>query len=433
MQVHELQGDERLDFSLEIQRELSAAESLEDLILGFLGRARRRLGFEYYVDALTRDLPPGSYRVMNHCAIPDGAMDPDDFRRHHRWPAFEAVAPSAGGAVAAMIGGERPKIIDDLDIRSDPVFGDELAKFRSGLVVPLYNDGVLDEWVILLTTGDVSRDADEIRAIVEICNMLSQVLVMRDLAERVDRLNAQLRGKIDELGRVQRSILPERLPDWPGCSLAVRYEPSDVAGGDYYDFNDFDGDSVGVMIADVSGHGPAASVVMAMMRTVMGVYRAYRRPAETVVDDVNTMLMDTLREGTFVTAFFLSIDPRTGDCRYANCGHNPPRVRRTDGRVEALDADASMPLGILADMEARGGSATLEPGDTVLLYTDGIVEAFDGAGEMFGVHRLDEVLARTGGDAQAVVDAIDDAVIGHAGAGASRDDRCILAIRYDGV
>ncbi|MFI4882141.1 MAG: PP2C family protein-serine/threonine phosphatase, partial [Phycisphaerales bacterium JB064] len=225
----------------------------------------------------------------------------------------------------------------------------------------------------------------------------------------------------------QRSIMPPAPPAVEGLRFAVWYQPSEEVGGDYYDFRDFGDGQFGAVVADVSGHGPPASVAMGMLRSVLLAYRAFGRPASTVVTDVNRVLYESFAGERFVTAIFVGFYPRNGRFVYANAGHHVPRVRRRDGRVEPIAGNASPPLGILEHLDTVGATGVLQPGECMVLYTDGVIEAFDEHRNQFGVQRLDEAIAQADPDPDAIAESIRVAV----GAFSEEqvvDDRCVLVV-----
>ena len=168
-----------------------------------------------------------------------------------------------------------------------------------------------------------------------------------------------------------------------------------------------------------------------MLRSVLMAYRAFGRPASTVVTDVNRVLYESFQGERFVTAIFVGFYPKNGRFVYANAGHHVPRVRRRDGRVEPITGNASPPLGILEHLDTVGAAGQLQPGECMVLYTDGVIEAFDEDREQFGVDRLDEAIAHADPDPDAIAESIRVAV----GAFSEEqvvDDRCVLVVMREG-
>jgi len=229
---------------------------------------------------------------------------------------------------------------------------------------------------------------------------------------------------------VQQALLPREIPKIPGLKIATSYLTSDEAGGDYYDFFPAPNGTWGVVIADVAGHGAAAATVMAMLHAILHGYRGPDFAPDAVLRYANSRLEACRIESTFVTAFFGVYDPATGRLEYARAGHNPPRLKQRDGGgVRAVDGAHGLPLGITRDYEMRSGSLDLRVGDTLVLYTDGITEAFSAEREQFGIHRLDGALVGCSGEPDCVVDSVHKALYKHTRSLAREDDQTIVAIR----
>ncbi len=168
----------------------------------------------------------------------------------------------------------------------------------------------------------------------------------------------------------------------PGSEIAPSsYLTSNESGGDYYDFFRLPGERWLILIADVSGHGAAAATVMAMLHAILHCYSPLNGidrfdPAQ-IMEFANDRLLNARLEGNFVTAFLAVFDPATGRFDYANAGHNPPRLKDgLSGKITPIDGAGTLPLGILEDLNATTETIHLKPNDTIVLYTDGITEAF---------------------------------------------------------
>jgi serine phosphatase RsbU (regulator of sigma subunit) len=215
--------------------------------------------------------------------------------------------------------------------------------------------------------------------------------------------NAQLVEEVREAERVardmeiaseiQKSLLPARPPQIEGVELAGRCIPAKSVGGDYFDYFLLDDGKLGVLIADVSGHSVGSALVMAMTRLALRFECAHRPSVAGVLAATNRAMYDDLSNaGLFITTFYASYDPVTRGLAWANGGHNQPllwRVREQD--VVWLDADGML-VGILKDVEYEERRMSLDPGDILLLYTDGITEAKNEAGEMYGEDRLRQLV-----------------------------------------
>ena len=253
-----------------------------------------------------------------------------------------------------------------------------------------------------------------------------------------------LRGldeELKEVGEIQRSLLPIDLPQIPGLRLAASYQTSKRVGGDYYDFvplPPIEGDAEdrpprwGILIADVSGHGTPAAVLMAVTHAVVHQYaRTCLDPAD-VLGRINRRLCDryTLGSGSFVTAFYAIYDPTERRLTYSCAGHNPPRVRRDgENEFDPLDNAQGLPLGVLRDEQYETRAVFLGGGDLLVLYTDGIIEARDPKDVLYGTARLDAVVGQAPGSPDELIKRILMSVSKFTHQAPQEDDRTVLILQ----
>ena len=234
--------------------------------------------------------------------------------------------------------------------------------------------------------------------------------------------------ELDGLGEMQRRLLPASPPSVPDIDFTVSYRPSGWAGGDYYEFLELSDGRWGILIADVSGHGAPAAIGMAVLHATVRACPATDSPAEFLTW-VNEQLAggSAHGRGDFVTAFYAVLDPASGALTYASAGHLSPRLRSGDA-VLALDDARGLPLGIVAGERYAEAQARLSRGDALVLYTDGITEAMNGRGAMFGNRRLDRLLRGAPGVAGSVAAAILDRLDGFTNARPAADDRTLIVV-----
>src|SRR5919112_1086261 len=218
------------------------------------------------------------------------------------------------------------------------------------------------------------------------------------VAERTEQLKramakqqevAQERERIEQELRVarmiQHTLLPKSLPELEGHEIAAYYQPAREVGGDFYEFLRLPDGRLGLFVGDVSGKGVPAAIVMAITRTLLRSAYHLGSPGE-ILKQVNDSLLPDIPPNMFVTCLAALLDRRTGRLQYANAGHDLPYLRHAAG-VSKLQA-TGMPLGLMPDMSYEQKEITLEPGESILLYSDGLVEAHDPQREMFGFPRL---------------------------------------------
>jgi serine phosphatase RsbU (regulator of sigma subunit) len=213
-----------------------------------------------------------------------------------------------------------------------------------------------------------------------------------------DQLNL-MRQSIEQELRMARSIqqamLPEDMPPLEGWNILHHYQPAREVGGDFYDFFELPEGRLGMVVGDATGHGMPAALVMATARSMLrAVSQTSNSPGE-VLKRVNDPLFMDIPPNMFVTCLYAILDPKSGRLLYANAGHDLPYLRRRSGEAEELRA-RGMPLGLMPGMDYEEKETILEAGEAALFYSDGLVEAHDPEGEMFGFPRLRTLVAEHG-------------------------------------
>jgi predicted ester cyclase len=208
--------------------------------------------------------------------------------------------------------------------------------------------------------------------------------------ERIDQELRVARG-------IQQALLPTTLPNLEGWELARHYQPAREVGGDFYDFLRLADGQVGIIIGDASGKGVPAAVLMASTQSILRAVAQGTSAPGQVLAEANDVLCAYVPPNMFVTCFYGILEPSSGCLHYANAGHNLPCYRRGEGTDE-LRATGT-PLGWLPNMDYEEKETTLVPGDSVLFYSDGLIEAYSPSREMFGTPRLRNLMTAhpTGG------------------------------------
>ncbi|MGC1275418.1 MAG: PP2C family protein-serine/threonine phosphatase [Planctomycetaceae bacterium] len=413
--------EERLSQVVETMREMSIQTDPQEMVRAYGRRMDTLFPVDRRVSLSRRTLTAPYYRVSRFSEWKD---DINPWREKHRLPLHE------GGLFADLIYGDAPVIIDDLHVDPDDPAARYLAGQRSLMAIPMLDGGVALNMVVATRAETHAFDREQFPETVWLANLFGRAthnLVLteqlRDAYEMVDR-------ELKVVADIQQSLLPKEMPKIETLDLAAAYRTSHRAGGDYYDFFPLWNGSWGILIADVSGHGTPAAVVMAITHSIAHLYPEKSVDPGRMLEFVNRHLAEryTSEFGAFVTAFYGVYDPTARTLNYSSAGHNPPRLRRCGHQeVLALDGARNIPLGLLTEVDYPNVTERLRPGDRIIFYTDGITEAQNRAGELFGNHRLDHLLEYgCGEDPPTIVSNIMSSVEAFSEGATATDDRTVI-------
>lgn len=376
----------RLAVSVEVMRELSRYSDPQEMYTVFSRRMAQLFPVSRQLTVTRRGLRPPEYRVTR-CSLWKEPLNP--WKEAHRLPVH------GGGVLAELLYGDQPRVIEDLRVHPDDPAAEYLSGQRSLLAIPHFDQGTTLNMMVLGREDADAFPRDRIADLVLLTNLFgraTQTLVLSQaVREAYDAVDYELRT----IAEIQKSLLPADTPRVDGLDVAVHYQTAKRAGGDYYDFFPLPGGKLGVLIADASGHGAPAAVLMAVAHSITHTRsEPPTRPGE-LLTHLNSHLARryTRQTGSFVTAFYAVFDPESGTLSYASAGHSPPRLRRADGSRLVLNRAQKLPLGIKPDEVYPEQSVPLQSGDQVVFFTDGVIEAVDRDGDVYGLDRIDEILA----------------------------------------
>ncbi len=419
-----LRGDwrERLAYIDATMREMSRQDDPQAMVRAYGSRIRRLMPAGRWVSVSRRGLQQPRYKITRSSTWTEEVnpwLQPD------RLPIFE------DGLLGRLLYEGRPQLVDDLAPmldEDDPAF-EYLDGFRSLMAIPHYDRGTATNMVFLMEREPSAFDPELFPEWFWVSGLFGRLTHNLVLSDELKRAYEIVERELKVVADIQRSLLPQQLPKIPRLELGAHYQTSRWAGGDYYDFFPLPDGRWGILIADVSGHGTPAAVMMAITHSLAHGVPGHPDPPGVLLAHVNRELCRRYSAGNegFVTAFYAIFDPSTLLLRYAAAGHNPPRlVRCGQPGVMALDEVGGPPLGLFDATEYDEATIELHPDDALALYTDGITEAMDARSEQFGTGRLDEVLGRCDLDAPGIVAAVVGAVNAFTGDHPPADDRTLL-------
>jgi serine phosphatase RsbU (regulator of sigma subunit)/pSer/pThr/pTyr-binding forkhead associated (FHA) protein len=282
------------------------------------------------------------------------------------------------------------------DAQSDPRFMGGtvvLQGVRSVLAVPL---GVGENvFGIIYADSPIAEGRfteDHLKVLTTLASVAAIRVENARLAER-QLEQERLERELQVASEIQQRFQPTAAPQLVGYELQGISFPCYEIGGDYYDFIERANGNLVVALGDVSGKGTAAALLMSSLHAAVHAQVESHESPVTTIQSINRYLVASIPANRFVTLFYAELDPKTGSLAFLNAGHNPPLIVHSGGTMEQLAA-GGLPLGIMADADFREGRTKLQPGDVLVIYSDGVSEAVNPAGEEFGPTRLYEVVAR---------------------------------------
>jgi serine phosphatase RsbU (regulator of sigma subunit)/anti-sigma regulatory factor (Ser/Thr protein kinase) len=311
--------------------------------------------------------------------------------------------------------------LDELELDSPALR--ELKEAGVKLAVPLVSQG---ELIGVLNLGprlsEQEYSSDDRKLLDNLAAQAAPALRVGQLV-REQEAEAATRQRFEqelEVARlIQQNFLPKELPDLPGWQVAAYYRPAREVGGDFYDVIPLPDGRVAFVVGDVTDKGVPAALVMSATRSILRASATRLVEPGVVLERVNEHLCPDMPAKMFVTCLYGVLDPETGLLRFANAGHDLPYVKTAEGVIELRAR--GMPLGLMPGMAYEEKEAVLQPGDSVLLHSDGIVEAHDPEREMFGFPRLKETMGGVAGG-QELIDRVMSELEAFTGPGAEQED-----------
>jgi sigma-B regulation protein RsbU (phosphoserine phosphatase) len=295
-------------------------------------------------------------------------------------------------------------------------------------IAPFYLGGFDTRWLRMLRMLRLLRVL-KLRTHLLEATVAERTRELRHKHALLEQAQAQLAAELEVARALQIAILPATFPAQSGCDGAARMIPATTMGGDFYDFIELPEGQIGLVMADVSGKGVPAAFFMAVARTTLrDLAPAHPNPGACLAE-ANSVLCAQNPLDLFVTVFYCVLDPVTRVLRYANGGHNPPYLRRADGSVEPLRGQGGLVLGAMPGVEFPDHEVQLQSGDRLVLFTDGVTEAFNAVNEAYGEERLvEEIRGQGAGTAAGLIERICHSVTVFAGDAPQSDDITLIVL-----
>lgn len=407
--------EKKFQLLLEVSEKISRTLDLDELLGHLIDTARSVVDYNAAgIYVIRRD---GESRVIESM-VTRGYDEPG---------AHEGLLLKVGeGVVGHVIESGKTAIIPD--VRSEPRYVEARPSTKSELASPIsLNERVIGAFNLERDTLDAftKADAEVLHFFANAAAISIEKAVLHEELVEKKRIESQL-----EVARqVQASLLPDQPPQISGFDIAAENLPTYEVGGDYYDFIELPNGHFGVAIADVSGKGVPAALIMATFRAALRTQVRNDFAIAQIIRKVNYLLWESTSDSQFVTAVYGVLDTKSGRFTYTNAGHNPPLLVRFDGKVHELSTGGPA-LGVFDEATYEEDVVEIKRGDTLVLYTDGVIEAATDDGREFGVRRLQQTIV-AGRDLSAfkTTRAVLDATHAWSGVDSFADDFTIAVVK----
>jgi len=406
---------------LAISQEISRSLDLSDVLRHLIAYARTAVGYDAAgIFVLNRHVGlgrHGSQNVIAGMATVGFTADPDS---------DDEMLRSGKGIIGHTI--RTGETVLAADVSLDPRYINGRPATRSELAVPIVSNAQV--------IGALNLESDRLDAFsAEDAELLEFFATAAALAIEKAMLHARaleterLRHQLDIAKEVQTCLLPEKPPVVPGYDIAGLCLASLEIGGDYFDYVPFRDGRLALVVADVSGKGVPAALIMATFRAALRTEIRRDHDIPRVLGEVNRILRHSMDTSRFVTAVCGVLDPAAGTMTYVNCGHNPPLLLRADGTRALLDHHVTA-LGMLRAAPPDTATVTLAPDDVLLLYTDGVVDTWDANDNDYGLARLEQGVRESAGlDAATIIKRVVASTQSFTGRTSYDDDFTVVAVR----
>jgi serine phosphatase RsbU (regulator of sigma subunit) len=406
---------------LDISQQISRTIDLQEVVQHLLQSVRSVVDYDAAgIFVLNRNVPFGPDAGTNMIA----GMATIGFDRIVR--GNDPMLKSGKGIVGYVI--RTGETVISADVTRNPEYIEGRPQTRSELAVPIFSNAEV--------IGALNLESDHLNAfsaadaeLLEAFAVAAAISIEKAVLHKQIVEKQQMDRQLETARQVQASLLPAHPPMVPGFDIAGLNLPTWDIGGDYFDYLPLPGGRLGLVIADVSGKGLSAALLMATFRAALRTEVRKDLPIPEVIGEVHQTLVDSMDASRFVTAVYGVLDPESASFTYVNCGHNPPILLHAAGDHELLPT-GRWAIGMFSSRDVSTSTVRLGNGDTLLLYTDGVVEVTDANLVEFGDARLLEVLSRcTERPARDIVRALLDETRLYSGRSRFEDDFTLLVIK----
>lgn len=326
---------------------------------------------------------------------------------------------------------QKPLMIEDLanDDRFRPT-EQESKEIRSVLCVPIRLKAKIIGILMVTNKKTMQPFSESDLRLLSIIAAQSGQLIRNSQLQQEALEKKRLQDELAVARKIQLSLLPKTSPEIENFEIANYFNPATEVGGDYFDYFQFDDSQFGLVLADVSGHGPSAALVMTLVKGILHAITHKFSSPDTLLAEMNKILSEVIPKEVFVTMVFLVFDLKENTLRFSNAGHNPILHYSLDGKSCGKIELKGPALGLTSLSVYQQMDIPLFSGDVILIYTDGVTEAFNQKGDMFEEERLRQALKQTASyDARAIIENLRMALYTFKDGAPQADDEAMIAVK----
>jgi sigma-B regulation protein RsbU (phosphoserine phosphatase) len=419
--AHQLSVTSKLRLLLDITKKISRSLNLEEVLNMVMDTLGSLIPYDAAGIYIVQPTKKGSGAEGGQCILKTEVV------RGYAIEELRSLRLKVGEGMIGHVAQTGEPIISP-DVRADPRYLNARPETRSEMVAPIIaNDEVIGVFDLESDQLDAYTE-DDLQLLMllasQVAIIIEKVMLHEQLIEK-----KRLEGQLEVARQVQLELLPARHPHLEGFDISAYNFPTEEVSGDYYDFVRIYEDQLGIVVADVSGKGVPAALLMAFLRAVLRASIHVGYAPHIAMAKVNNLLWESIERHQFVTVFYGVLDATNKTLAFTNAGHNPPLLMDADGNARFIER-GGVPLGMFEDSRYYEYYLPVDPGQLLVFYTDGVTEATAPNGEEYGRERLVRVVRENRHlKARELIDCVYDDVVRYAKSGGIDDDITVVVIK----
>ncbi len=350
----------------------------------------------------------------------------------------------SGDSLKAFFNINEPTIIVGKEYGIHSIFNDFFKDYIDAITFPIFHHGAINRWFVLLFPNSNQHNKVDIERTLLVSTLIINYIDSIQESQKLQEANDWIASELKSVANIKQQLLPQGELQFNELNTAVLYQPYKSSGGDYYDIarlTDFiktdesDSDETenelfGIIIADASGHGSASAVEISMFDAILRTYQPNVKlgPAG-VFNYANKYLFTRLIRNGYITAFVSSFETQSHILSYANAGHPPPILKRSDNSIEILSKNVGIPLGISQGNQWLSSEVIVNKNDILVVYTDGVTELMSPEGELFGEQKLIDIIKESDNSPDSILNNIKTELKSHQKNNSNSDDLTLIIIQ----